>query len=124
MDWMEQEQERNHNYVRCYNRPVERLSSQYHRYPGHVDFTVEVERCCACWMARSHACAKGGVEPQTETVWRQADSTMFRARLISINGYGWRRFHNVVAMMKEVGHQYRADQLPMVLKIVSAASSI
>ena len=67
MDWMEQE------------RNAVTINPGEHRMniidtPGHVDFTLEVERSCACSTARS-PCFDGvaGVEPQTETVWRQAD---------------------------------------------------
>lgn len=82
MDWMEQEQERGITITSaattCY---WSGMNGQYDKYhiniidtPGHVDFTIEVERslrvldgACAVF------CAVGGVEPQSETVWRQAD---------------------------------------------------
>jgi len=82
MDWMEQEQERGITITSaattCFWRGMENQFPQ-HRIniidtPGHVDFTIEVERslrvldgACAVF------CAVGGVEPQSETVWRQAD---------------------------------------------------
>ena len=82
MDWMEQEQERGITITSaattCFWRGMDKQFEQ-HRFniidtPGHVDFTIEVERslrvldgACAVF------CAVGGVEPQSETVWRQAD---------------------------------------------------
>ncbi len=82
MDWMEQEQERGITITSaattCFWQGMDKQFSQ-HRIniidtPGHVDFTIEVERslrvldgACAVF------CAVGGVEPQSETVWRQAD---------------------------------------------------
>ena len=82
MDWMEQEQERGITITAaattCFWRGMDAAMPQ-HRIniidtPGHVDFTIEVERslrvldgACAVF------CAVGGVEPQSETVWRQAD---------------------------------------------------
>ncbi|MCX7680330.1 MAG: GTP-binding protein, partial [Spirochaetes bacterium] len=82
MDWMEQEQERGITITAaattCFWKGMDR-SRPEHRIniidtPGHVDFTIEVERslrvldgACAVF------CAVGGVEPQSETVWRQAN---------------------------------------------------
>ncbi len=82
MDWMEQEQERGITITSaattCFWRGMEQQFPEYRiniiDTPGHVDFTIEVERslrvldgACAVF------CAVGGVEPQSETVWRQAD---------------------------------------------------
>ena len=84
--------------------------------PGHVDFTVEVERSLRVLDgAVAVFCAKGGVEPQSETVWRQADKykvpRLAYVNKMDINGAN---FENAVQMMKD---RLKANALPIQLPI-------
>ena len=104
MDWMEQEQERGITITSA------ATTAQWkgHRIniidtPGHVDFTAEVERSLRVLDGSVTVfCAKGGVEPQSETVWRQADKygvpRMAYVNKMDIMGAD---FYNVVSMMKD-----------------------
>ena len=108
MDWMEQEQERGITITSaattCY---WHRLDTDYRiniiDTPGHVDFTAEVERSLRVLdCAVAVFCAVGGVEPQSETVWRQADRyTVPRIALVNKMDRIGANFGNVVEMMKD-----------------------
>ena len=117
MDWMEQEQERGITITSaattCFwkgNR-INIIDT-----PGHVDFTVEVERSLRVLDGSVTVfCAKGGVEPQSETVWRQADKygvpRMAYVNKMDINGAD---FYRVIRMMKE---RLKANPVPIQLPI-------
>ena len=117
MDWMEQEQERGITITSaattCYwkNNRINIIDT-----PGHVDFTVEVERSLRVLDGSVTVfCAKGGVEPQSETVWRQADKygvpRMAYVNKMDITGAD---FYRVVGMMKDRLHTVPVPiQLPI-----------
>ncbi len=117
MDWMEQEQERGITITSaattCFWRD--------HRIniidtPGHVDFTVEVERSLRVLDGSvTVMCAKGGVEPQSETVWRQADHYHV-PRLIYVNKMDimGADFYNVLKMVHE---RLKCNAVPIQLPI-------
>ncbi len=104
MDWMEQEQERGITITSAattcswLDRRINIIDT-----PGHVDFTVEVERSLRVLdSAVGVFCAKGGVEPQSETVWRQADKYgVPRMAFVNKMDRSGADFFNVVEMMKE-----------------------
>src|SRR3954463_7001093 len=108
MDWMEQEQERGITITSAATTAFwSRLNEEYRinilDTPGHVDFTIEVERslrvldgACAVF------CAVGGVEPQSETVWRQADRYgVPRIAFVNKMDRVGADFMNVVGMLKD-----------------------
>lgn len=117
MDWMVQEQERGITITSA------ATTCQWKGYniniidtPGHVDFTVEVERSLRVLDgAVATFCAKGGVEPQSETVWRQADKykvpRIAYVNKMDINGAN---FENAVHMMHD---RLKTNPLPIVLPI-------
>ena len=119
MDWMEQEQERGITITSA----ATTAHWKNHRIniidtPGHVDFTVEVERSLRVLDGSVTVfCAKGGVEPQSETVWRQADNyrvpRMAYVNKMDIMGAD---FYNVVQMMKD---RLQCNAVPIQLPIGS-----
>ena len=84
--------------------------------PGHVDFTVEVERSLRVLDgAVAVFCAKGGVEPQSETVWHQASKyNVPRIAFVNKMDINGANFHNVVKMMRE---RLKANAMPIQLPI-------
>ena len=104
LDWMEQEQERGITITSaattCHwnDNRINIIDT-----PGHVDFTVEVERSLRVLDgAVCVFCAKGGVEPQSETVWRQADNyNVPRMAFVNKMDIMGANFYNVIDMMKE-----------------------
>ena len=117
MDWMEQEQERGITITSAATTAI----WNGHRIniidtPGHVDFTVEVERSLRVLDGSVTVfCAKGGVEPQSETVWRQADKyhvpRMAYVNKMDIMGAD---FYRVVKMMKD---RLKCNAVPIQLPI-------
>ena len=124
MDWMEQEQERGITITSaattCFWRGMEKQFEE-HRFniidtPGHVDFTIEVERslrvldgACAVF------CAVGGVEPQSETVWRQADKYHV-PRIAFVNKMD-RMGADFLRVVEQVKERLGATAVPMQLNI-------
>ena len=117
MDWMVQEQERGITITSAATTTQWRdCRLNLIDTPGHVDFTVEVERSLRVLDgAVAVFCAKGGVEPQSETVWRQADKygvpRIAFVNKMDINGAD---FDRVVKMLDERLH---ANPLPLALPI-------
>lgn len=124
MDWMEQEQERGITITSA----ATTAQWKNHRIniidtPGHVDFTVEVERSLRVLDgAVTVLCAKGGVEPQSETVWRQAEKygvpRMIFVNKMDIMGAD---FFRVVRMVKD---RLKANAVPVQLPIGAEDSFI
>ena len=124
MDWMAQEQERGITITSaattCFwnDRNGKQNRINIIDTPGHVDFTVEVERSLRVLDGSvTVLCAKGGVEPQSETVWRQAEEykvpRMAYVNKMDIMGAD---FYRVVNMMKE---RLKANAVPIQLPIGS-----
>ena len=117
MDWMEQEQERGITITSaattCFwegNR-INIIDT-----PGHVDFTVEVERSLRVLdSAVGVFCAKSGVEPQSETVWRQADKyAVPRMAFVNKMDIVGADFHNVIDMIRD---RLGANAIPIQLPV-------
>ncbi|MDO5653980.1 MAG: elongation factor G, partial [Brachymonas sp.] len=123
-DWMEQEQERGititSSAVTCFWKGMD-LSYPEHRFniidtPGHVDFTIEVERSMrvldgACMVY----CAVGGVQPQSETVWRQANKHKV-PRLAFVNKMD-RTGANFFKVVEQMKLRLKANPVPVVIPI-------
>jgi len=117
MDWMEQEQERGITITSAATTTQwEDTRINLIDTPGHVDFTVEVERSLRVLDgAVGVFCAKGGVEPQSETVWRQADKYgVPRLAFVNKMDIMGADFLNVVDMIKD---RLGANAVPLTLPI-------
>ena len=126
MDWMEQEQERGITITSA--ATTCHWSGSTHQFPehriniidtpGHVDFTVEVERSLRVLDGSVTVfCAKGGVEPQSETVWHQADKYKVpRMAFVNKMDIMGADFYNVVNMMKD---RLKCNAVPIQLPIGS-----
>ncbi|MBL8416154.1 MAG: elongation factor G [Propionivibrio sp.] len=124
MDWMEQEQERGITITSaattCFWKGMDFIRPE-HRIniidtPGHVDFTIEVERSMrvldgACMVY----CAVGGVQPQSETVWRQANKYKV-PRLAFVNKMD-RQGADFFKVVEQMGSRLKANPVPIVIPI-------
>ena len=124
MDWMEQEQERGITITSAATTTFWRgmdASFEEHRIniidtPGHVDFTIEVERSLRVLDgAVAVFCAVGGVEPQSETVWRQADKYQV-PRLAFVNKMD-RSGANFLRVVEQIESRLGATPVPLQLAI-------
>ena len=109
MDWMEQEQERGITITSAATTTFWNYNNNKYKInlidtPGHVDFTVEVERSLRVLDGAVAAfCAVGGVEPQSETVWRQADKyNVPRIGYVNKMDRSGANFFEVVRQVREV----------------------
>ena len=121
MDWMAQEQERGITITSAatttfWNYNGNRYKINLIDTPGHVDFTVEVERSLRVLDgAVATFCAVGGVEPQSETVWRQADKyNVPRIGYVNKMDRSGANYYEVIRQMKEIlGAHPCAIQIPI-----------
>lgn len=121
MDWMEQEQERGITITSAATTTSWNYNDKKYKInlidtPGHVDFTVEVERSLRILDgAVATYCAVGGVEPQSETVWRQADKySVPRICYVNKMDRSGANFFEVVRQMKDV---LKANPCPVQIPI-------
>ena len=121
MDWMEQEQERGITITSAATTTRWKYDGDTYKInlidtPGHVDFTAEVERSLRILDGAVAAyCAVGGVEPQSETVWRQADKyNVPRIAYVNKMDRSGADFFEVVRQMKDV---LGANPCPIVVPI-------
>ena len=124
MDWMEQEQERGITITSaattCFWKGMDKTFDE-HRIniidtPGHVDFTIEVERSLrvldgACVVL----CGSSGVQPQTETVWRQADRYQV-PRIVFVNKMD-RAGADFLRVVKQLKERLNANAVPIQLPV-------
>ena len=121
MDWMAQEQERGITITSAATTAFWNYKEQQYRInlidtPGHVDFTVEVERSLRVLDgAVATFCAVGGVEPQSETVWRQADK--YNVPRIGYVNKMDRTGADFFAVCSQIKEHFGATALPVVLPI-------
>jgi elongation factor G len=124
MDWMEQEQERGITITSaattCFWSGMDKQFDEHQiniiDTPGHVDFTIEVERSMrvldgACMVY----CAVGGVQPQSETVWRQANK--YRVPRIAFVNKMDRTGANFLRAVEQMRKRLGANAIPVVLPI-------
>ena len=128
MDWMEQEQERGITITSAATTTFWKFGDDEYKMniidtPGHVDFTVEVERSLRVLDgAVALFCAVGGVEPQSETVWRQADKYKVpRLGFVNKMDRSGADFFNVIAQIKE---RLGANPVPIQVPIGSEETFI
>jgi len=121
MDWMEQEQERGITITSAATTTSWKYADDKYKInlidtPGHVDFTVEVERSLRILDgAIATYCAVGGVEPQSETVWRQADKyNVPRICYVNKMDRSGADFYEVVRQMKDI---LKANPCPVQIPI-------
>ncbi len=128
MDWMEQEQERGITITSaattCFWSGMDKQFPEHHiniiDTPGHVDFTIEVERSLRVLDGGvSLFCAVGGVEPQSETVWRQADK--YRVPRIAFINKMDRQGADFLRVVQQMRERLGANPVPIQIPIGAEA---